>query len=167
MRTVVISGGGAGIGLAVAGRFAAAGERVVLLGRREAVLGAAAEKLSRPYGQGGSGGQTGSHGQGGSGGPSGLDGDSGSDGQSLVTTHALDLTDPDQVERFAAGLDGPVDILVNNAGERHDRLVAQTLVGRPGRPEDVAAAVAYLASPDAGYVTGTVLHANGGTLITT
>jgi 3-oxoacyl-[acyl-carrier protein] reductase len=35
-------------------------------------------------------------------------------------------------------------------------------LGRLGAPEDVAAAVAYLASPAAGYVTGTVLHVNGG-----
>jgi 3-oxoacyl-[acyl-carrier protein] reductase len=35
-------------------------------------------------------------------------------------------------------------------------------LGRLGTPEDVAAAVAYLASPQAGYVTGAVLHVNGG-----
>jgi 3-oxoacyl-[acyl-carrier protein] reductase len=29
-------------------------------------------------------------------------------------------------------------------------------------PEDIAAAVAFLASPEAGYVTGTTLHVNGG-----
>ena len=33
---------------------------------------------------------------------------------------------------------------------------------RPGRPEDIAAAVAYLASEDAGYVTGHTLSVNGG-----
>jgi len=33
---------------------------------------------------------------------------------------------------------------------------------RPGRPEDIAAAVAYLASEDAGYVTGQTLSVNGG-----
>jgi len=35
-------------------------------------------------------------------------------------------------------------------------------LGRFGQPEDVAAAVAYLASPEAGYVTGVTLHVNGG-----
>ena len=34
--------------------------------------------------------------------------------------------------------------------------------GRMGRPEEIASAVEYLASPDAAYVTGHVLHVNGG-----
>jgi len=41
-------------------------------------------------------------------------------------------------------------------------LLAQIPLGRLGTPEDVAAAVVYLASPAAGYVTGAVLHVNGG-----
>jgi len=41
-------------------------------------------------------------------------------------------------------------------------LLGQIPLGRLGAPEDIAAAVAYLASPVAGYVTGCVLHVNGG-----
>jgi len=41
-------------------------------------------------------------------------------------------------------------------------LLAQIPLGRLGEPADVAAAVAYLASPAAGYITGCVLHVNGG-----
>ena len=41
-------------------------------------------------------------------------------------------------------------------------LLGQIPLGRLGAPEDIAAAVAYLASPAAGYVTGSVVHVNGG-----
>jgi 3-oxoacyl-[acyl-carrier protein] reductase len=41
-------------------------------------------------------------------------------------------------------------------------LLAQIPLGRLGEPQDVAAAVAYLASAGGGYVTGAVLHVNGG-----
>jgi 3-oxoacyl-[acyl-carrier protein] reductase len=41
-------------------------------------------------------------------------------------------------------------------------LMAQIPLGRLGQADEVAAAVAYLASPGAGYVTGTELHVNGG-----
>ena len=41
-------------------------------------------------------------------------------------------------------------------------LTAQIPLGRLGSPEDIAEAVAFLASPAAGYITGTELHVNGG-----
>lgn len=39
---------------------------------------------------------------------------------------------------------------------------AKIPAARMGAPEEIAAAVLYLASPEAGYVTGTTLHVNGG-----
>ncbi len=41
-------------------------------------------------------------------------------------------------------------------------LLARIPVGRFGQPSDIGAAVVYLASEQAGYVTGQTLHANGG-----
>lgn len=46
--------------------------------------------------------------------------------------------------------------------ERHAALLAGTAAGRPGRPEEVAAAVRFLAGPAAGYVNGQVLGVDGG-----
>jgi len=49
--------------------------------------------------------------------------------------------------------------------ERHERLVAQTLVGRAGTPDHVAAAIVYLASPEASFVSGKILQVKGGALL--
>jgi 3-oxoacyl-[acyl-carrier protein] reductase len=48
--------------------------------------------------------------------------------------------------------------------EGHAQRVAATLVGRAGEPAEIAAASRYLASPEAGYVTGQVLGVNGGSV---
>ncbi len=45
---------------------------------------------------------------------------------------------------------------------QREALLKQIPLGRLGSAEEVAAAVAYLASPQAGYITGTTLHVNGG-----
>ena len=244
-RRVVVSGGGTGIGRATARRFALAGDEVIIIGRREDVLRAAASELNSEA------------------------------GAVRVRALAADLSDPDAVARAAAQIvaDGnPVDVLVNNAGgvgaavgedlaavaadwerelrgnvltavllfealephlrrpgasivnvssiaafagggdsysgakaalvgwtldlavrlgpegiranavvpgyvtgteffgdrmteERHERLVPRTLLGRPGTPDDVAACVFFLASDAAAYVTGQLLHVNGGAIL--
>ena len=41
-------------------------------------------------------------------------------------------------------------------------LVAQIPLGRLGSPQEIADAVAFLASPQASYITGSELHVNGG-----
>ena len=47
-------------------------------------------------------------------------------------------------------------------GEAPAALLGQVPLGRLGAPEDIAHAVAFLAWPEAGYITGETLHVNGG-----
>ncbi|SHI83918.1 3-oxoacyl-[acyl-carrier-protein] reductase [Shimia gijangensis] len=46
--------------------------------------------------------------------------------------------------------------------DQKGKINAQIPAARMGAPEEIAAAVLYLASPEAAYVTGTTLHVNGG-----
>jgi 2-hydroxycyclohexanecarboxyl-CoA dehydrogenase len=66
---------------------------------------------------------------------------------------------------------GPIDTPLLNAaaevygeiGERlREGMIKNTLLQRIGRPEEVAAAIAYLASDDASFVTGQTLNVSGG-----
>lgn len=52
-------------------------------------------------------------------------------------------------------------------GPRGDAVRAQSAAGRVGRPEEVAAAVLFLASADAGWSTGAVLDVNGASYLRT
>ncbi|SCL20250.1 3-oxoacyl-[acyl-carrier protein] reductase [Micromonospora nigra] len=242
-RVAVVSGGGTGIGAAIAGALVGDGYDVLIVGRRSEVLEATAQRSGVEWGRSGA-----------------------------VRPVTADLTDPEQVGRVVDALAGrKVDVLVNNAGgrrgggtgtladvaaywranldanlltavllteallphlcrpggrvilvssvaaqrggggaysaakaalhgwaydlavelgpdevtvnvvspgyvadtefsgerttpEERARQVAGTLLGRVGTPEDVAAAVRYLASPAAAYVTGQVLGVNGGSV---
>jgi 3-oxoacyl-[acyl-carrier protein] reductase len=46
--------------------------------------------------------------------------------------------------------------------DRQARILSRVTLGRPGQPEEIAAAVAFLARPDAGFITGQELTVDGG-----
>lgn len=57
------------------------------------------------------------------------------------------------------------DMTANLPQEQQKALFSQIPLGHFGKPADIAHAVAYLASPQADYVTGQELHVNGGMLM--
>ncbi|MGI3776467.1 MAG: 3-oxoacyl-[acyl-carrier-protein] reductase [Janthinobacterium lividum] len=57
-------------------------------------------------------------------------------------------------------VDTPMTAALND--KQRERLLAAIPAGRMGAPADIAAAVAYLASDEAAWTTGAVLHVNGG-----
>jgi len=54
------------------------------------------------------------------------------------------------------------DMTASLQEEQQKALLGQIPLGHLGKPSDIAHAVAYLASPQASYVTGQELHVNGG-----
>lgn len=54
------------------------------------------------------------------------------------------------------------DMTAGLTQEQRQALLTQIPLGQLGKPDDIAHAVAYLASPEAAYVTGQELHVNGG-----
>jgi 3-oxoacyl-[acyl-carrier protein] reductase len=232
-RCVVVSGGGSGIGLAVARRFAALGDRVIVLGRRLDRIAAAAEefggsalavdltdphavanacarlpervdvlvnnagervpppagpdlaevaahwraqfdhvvlpavllteallpRIARPGGRIVSIGST-----------AGLRGNN-AYGAAKAAVHAWNHTlatrvGPDGITAnvvipgFVADTEFRFDMAIDAA--EHARRAEATLVKRVGRPDDIAAAVVFVASPEAGYMSGEFVNVSGG-----
>lgn len=236
MREIIVTGGGTGIGYAIAESFAKAGDRVTITGRRVDVLTNAADRLSAtpvafdasdPAAVAGAlaslpdrvdvlvnnaGGNTDlSRTAAAPGDLAGLAADWRANLEAnlltavLVTAALTDRLSADArivtigsiaargtgsgaygaakaaVESWTADLAtelGPRGITANVVspglvldteffrgrltGDGIDRRVAQTRNGRAGTPADIAATVRFLASADAGHVTGQVIHVNGG-----
>ena len=78
-----------------------------------------------------------------------------------ITSVVANSGNPGQANYAAAkaGVAGMTRALPEAA---RDALLGNIALGRLGRPEEIAGAVAFLASPAAAYVTGTTLHVNGG-----
>lgn len=57
---------------------------------------------------------------------------------------------------------GAWDHIKQNMPEAYEETLKEAVVGRLGRPEEIAAAVAFLASPVSGFTTGENMHIDGG-----
>jgi NAD(P)-dependent dehydrogenase (short-subunit alcohol dehydrogenase family) len=149
-RVALVTGASAGIGVAVAEEFAARGHAVGIVGRDAGRLDEVRRRLESAGGR-----------------VLALPGD------------LADLVFAESTVRRVAAEFGRLDVLVNNAAARElvtmreiepeqwERtiricLTAPAFLARWGRPEEVAKAVAWAASDDASYLTGTTLVLDGG-----
>jgi 3-oxoacyl-[acyl-carrier protein] reductase len=83
----------------------------------------------------------------------------------LTQTLAKEFADKGvTVNAIAPGFIG-TDMLKSVPSNIMEKILAQIPMGRLGRPEEIASAVTYLVSPEAGYITGQVIDVNGGLYI--
>jgi len=83
----------------------------------------------------------------------------------LTQTLAKEFADKGvTVNAVAPGFIG-TDMLKSVPAKIMEKILAQIPMGRLGKPEEIASAVAYLVSPEAGYITGQVIDVNGGLYI--
>ena len=83
----------------------------------------------------------------------------GIDGAAVAVGSVADPAVTDALVETAEREFGALDLVVNNAGVTRDAMVP---IGRPGTPDDVAASVAFLCTPDSDYITGQVIEIHGG-----
>ncbi|MEK6975920.1 MAG: SDR family oxidoreductase [Candidatus Thermoplasmatota archaeon] len=79
----------------------------------------------------------------------------------LTRTLARELAPRTRVNAVAPGFIDTA-ILAGDSPTKRKARAAEVPLGRVGSPEDVAGVVSFLCGPDSAYVTGTVLHVNGG-----
>lgn len=87
-------------------------------------------------------------------------------GAILSFTRAMSGSLAEQGIRVNAVAPGPIWtplIPASFAAEEVEGFGEKTPLGRPGQPDELAPAYVYLASDDSSYVTGQVIHVNGGT----
>jgi NAD(P)-dependent dehydrogenase (short-subunit alcohol dehydrogenase family) len=148
-KVAVITGGTAGIGLAIAKRFVAEGAYVFITGRGQPRLDAAIGEIGRSV--------------------TGVPGDAAvlADLDRLYAVIAAQRRGIDVLVANALS-PGPTDTqgFASFAGERGEEFRAQLAtvipVGRIGRPEEVASAALFLASAESSFIAGAELVVDGG-----